>query len=242
MLVGYAGVVGGGASVVRATLMAVIYLLARQADHRGSPMNALAVAAALLLLASPSSVADVGFWLTFGATLGIMVGRRAGGPPAAGACVAARCRRRCCSRRSARNSRCSRSARSPSRASRSPASLLNFVAIPMMSVVQVAGMAAVPLSSLAWDAGADAAGFVAHLGAAGLVRSASLVDLAPWLTYRLPPPHALAIAGYYAAWAAWLAARATAAAASGPARCRVVRGDRPGRWPPRAAPGSWWSR
>ncbi len=219
-LTGYAGVVGGGASVARATLMAVIYLLARQADHRGSPMNALAVAAALLLLASPSSVADVGFWLTFGATLGIMVGieqagHRLPGPawlrlPAALFLA----------------SLCAELALFPVGAfafSRVTFAglLLNFLAIPLMSVVQIAGMVAV-LLSLAWGAGADAAGFVAHLGAAGLVRSASLVDLAPWLTYRLPPPHPLAIAAYYAAWAAWLAGRAAAAGVRARA-CRVVR-------------------
>ena len=43
----YAAVVGGGASVVRATVMAVIYLVARQAGHRSMPVNALAVTCAV---------------------------------------------------------------------------------------------------------------------------------------------------------------------------------------------------
>jgi competence protein ComEC len=223
-LVAYAGIVGGGASVVRATLMAVAYLLARQWDHRGAPLNALAAAGAVILVATPLAVTDAGFWLTFGATLGILAGMALAGPrlPRAGWL-------------------------------RAPATLfgaslfaelalfpvaalvfarvtfaglaLNFVAIPLMSVAQIAGMAVLPLSA-ASEGAADVAGLVAHVGAAGLVRSAELVDLAPWLTYRLPPPHWLSVAGYYAGWAAWVAARALNASdprgAAGRARARTA--------------------
>ncbi len=217
-LAAYAGMVGGGASVARATLMAVIYLLARQAGHRGAPLNALAVTAAVLLLASPSSVADVGFWLTFGATLGIMLGiELAGGRlprPAWLRLPAALLLTSVC----AELALFPVSALAFSRVTFAGL-LLNFIAIPMMSVAQIAGMAAVLLSGVSAGA-ADAAGLVAHLGAAGLVRSARLVELAPWLTYRLPPPHAVAVAAYYLGWAAWLAARAGAPAAC-PALQRV---------------------
>jgi competence protein ComEC len=213
-LAGYAGLVGGGASVARATLMAAIYLLARQAGHRGAPLNALAVAAALLLLASPSSIADVGFWLTFGATLGIMLGVDLAGR---------RLPRHAWLRLPAAlllTSVWAELALFPATAlafSRVTVAglALNFVAIPMMSVAEIAGMLAVLLSG-AWAGGADAAGFAAHLGATALVRSAGLVELAPWTTYRLPPPHVLVVVGYYAGWAGWLAARA-AGAPHGPA-------------------------
>jgi competence protein ComEC len=205
-LAGYAGLVGGGASVERATLMAAIYLVARQAGHRGAPMNALAVAAVVLLTAWPSAVADVGFWLTFGASLGIMLGVETAGSrlprrvwlrvPAALLLASA----------SAELALLPVSAAAFSRVTFAGLAL-NFIAIPMMTVVQVAGMASVALSP-AWEAGADAAGLVAHASATALVWSAGLVELVPWLTCRLPPPPALVVCGYYAGWAAWLGARA----------------------------------
>src|SRR2546428_843029 len=83
---------------------------------------------------------------------------------------------------------------------------LNFVAIPLMGVAQVAGMALVPAALVsAWLAGAI--GVVAHLGAAGLVRSAELVRFMPALTYRVAPPSWLALALYYlglaVGWTMW---------------------------------------
>jgi competence protein ComEC len=83
---------------------------------------------------------------------------------------------------------------------------LNFLAIPLMGVAQLAGMAVVPLAAVSWRLAA-AAGAVAHAGAAGLVASAGLVRFAPWSTYRLAAPSAIAVAVYYttlaAAWVLW---------------------------------------
>src|SRR3989441_1089350 len=70
-LVAYALLVGGGASVDRATLMAVVYFGARAFDQRSPPLNALAVVAALIVAADPLAIADPAFLLTFGATLAI---------------------------------------------------------------------------------------------------------------------------------------------------------------------------
>ena len=203
LLAAYAVVVGGGASVVRATAMAIVYLLARQADLRGSPLNALAVACALILLAAPDSVADVAFWLTFGATLGIMVGLGSARLPRswwlrapAGLLLTSL---------SAELALFPVGALVFSRVTFAGL-VLNFAAIPLMSVAQVAGMLVVALSRV-WPPAADLCGLVAHLGAAGLVGSAGLLEFAPWLSYRLPPPHWTAMAGYYAGWAVWLAAR-----------------------------------
>jgi competence protein ComEC len=84
--------------------------------------------------------------------------------------------------------------------------LLNFAAIPLMTLVQVSGMMVVPLDA-AWPAAAHLAGRAAHLAAEGLVESARLLDVAPWLSYRLPPPHPAAVAVYYSAWAAYLGTR-----------------------------------
>ena len=72
-LVAYAKVVGGGASVDRATLMAVVYFGARAFDQRSPPLNALALVAGLLVATDPLSIADPAFLLTFGATLAIVL-------------------------------------------------------------------------------------------------------------------------------------------------------------------------
>src|SRR6185503_11715105 len=72
VLIVYARFVGGGASVDRATLMAVVYFGARAIDQRSPPLNALAVAAASLAAADPLSVVEPAFLLTFGATLAIL--------------------------------------------------------------------------------------------------------------------------------------------------------------------------
>jgi ComEC/Rec2-related protein len=72
VLTAYGYFVGGGASVDRATLMAALYFAARAADLRSPPLNALAFVAACLLGAQPFSAVDPAFVLTFGATLAIL--------------------------------------------------------------------------------------------------------------------------------------------------------------------------
>ena len=203
VLTGYAFTVGGGASVVRATLMAVIFLAARLADHQGSALNALAVAGAIVFAAVPLSIFDVGCALTFGATLGILIG-------------ASRVMRAFPARWYLRWPLALLAASACAELALFPVSaraffrvtfaglILNFAAIPLMSVVQVAGMLVLPLAAVHASA-ASAAGWVAHVAAEGLIRTASLVEWAPWLSYRLPPPHAAWLVVYYAGWCAWLA-------------------------------------
>jgi competence protein ComEC len=198
-LVLYGALVGGGASVDRATLMAVVYFAARAADQRSPPLNALALAAALLVAVQPFSIVDPAFILTFGATLAILI--VAGSIPrtlprwvfAIVSLFIA--------------SAATEAALFPAGAmffSRVTFAglVLNFVAIPLMAVAQVAGMAIVPLT-LVWGQLADAAGFVAYLGAEGLVRSAELVRFAPALTFRVAPPSWWVVALYYVALVTW---------------------------------------
>src|SRR5206468_12052006 len=64
---------------------------------------------------------------------------------------------------------------------------LNFLAIPLMAVAQIAGMAVVPLALVSVRL-ASIAGLAAHIGAAGLVWSAHLIRVVPVLTYRIAPP------------------------------------------------------
>ncbi len=65
-----------------------------------------------------------------------------------------------------------------------------------MAIAQIAGMTAVVLSAIAEPAAA-AAGWLAHAGADGLVRSADLVDLVPVVAWRVGPPHWIALTAYY---------------------------------------------
>jgi competence protein ComEC len=92
--------------------------------------------------------------------------------------------------------------------------VVNLAAVPCMAVVQIAAMVTVAADGARLEPVAAASGWVAQLFAAGLVGSAGLVDLAPWLMWRIPPPQPLLVAGYYAALAAWLRTRTRPALAA----------------------------
>ena len=218
LLVWYAYVAGGGPSVTRATVMAAIYLSLRMIDQRTAPVHAMALTAAAVLIVSPLAIADVGFWLTFGATAAIVVGTtrvaegkgfwsaearsaRVEGLPVAGwlrapiLLVFA--------------SLCAEVVLMPIGAlvfqRVTLAGLaLNLVAVPCMAVVQVASMVTAALDAAGAATLAHAAGWVTHLSVRGLVDSAALVDFAPWLTWRVPSPSIGVVAAYYACVALWL--------------------------------------
>ena len=69
----YGSVVGGDPSVTRAVTVAVIVLGAEVMGVSATPLHVLGVAAAGILLADPLTAIDVGAWLSFGATLGILL-------------------------------------------------------------------------------------------------------------------------------------------------------------------------
>lgn len=69
----YAALAGASASVIRAAVMTDTYLLAVILDRRGDLLNSLALSALALLWWNPRFLLDVGFQLTFLATLGILV-------------------------------------------------------------------------------------------------------------------------------------------------------------------------
>jgi competence protein ComEC len=73
--------------------------------------------------------------------------------------------------------------------------LLNLLAVPLMTVAQVAGLVAVAAGSVEWIAGA--AGALAAVAAKGLVESARLVDVAPWLAVRVVAPSMVTVTLYY---------------------------------------------
>ncbi|HKB12839.1 MAG TPA: DNA internalization-related competence protein ComEC/Rec2, partial [Vicinamibacterales bacterium] len=227
MLLAYADFVGNGASVDRATVMAVVYLGARAVAHRTPPLNALAVTAALLVLIDPLAVADPAFVLTCGATLAILVVvpvvGEVGQVGRGNVMAHAHQRQRWTGWAVPHVVDAIRAAAlAMFAASLATEALLfpvgaivfsrvtfaglglNFLAIPLMALAQVAGMLVVVVGHVSMPA-AVIVGFVAHAGAAGLVRSAGLVRLAPFLAYRVAPPSWIVVAIYYASVVAWWA-------------------------------------
>ena len=223
LVVAYAEVVTAGASVWRATLMAALYLAARVFDHHSPPWHAMGVAAALVVCAKPLDVRDAGFILTFGATAALLeAARRLTARPDS---------RHGTSRRILATSSAPLrwliaslvasaaaeivllpvSASSFSRVT-SAGLVLNLVAVPLMSVVQIAGMVVSLLDHVGVIA--HPAAWSAHLAARGIVWSSTLVDVVPWLTTRVPPPPLALMLIYYGSLAAALLYRRAARAAA----------------------------
>ncbi len=204
-LVAYAELAGGGSSVSRATTMAVVYLGAMLLDQRTSAASALAVAASLILVDNPLALVDPGFLLTFGATIAIVLGV----PAFMSAVEGARLLRPALALLAA--SAAAEVALLPlgplffSRVTLAGL-LFNFAAVPLMSIVQIGGLAAVAITA-AVPPLAHWAGWVPHQAALGLVSSAALVHHVPWLTWRVPAPSLLLVALYYCGLVSLVSAR-----------------------------------
>jgi competence protein ComEC len=69
----YTFLVGAEASVVRAAIMGSLSIVALQAGRRTVALNTLAVVAAIMAFANPLVLRDVGFQLSFAATLGLVL-------------------------------------------------------------------------------------------------------------------------------------------------------------------------
>ncbi len=195
VLMAYAYVAGGGPSVVRATVMATIYLGLRLIDQRTAPLHAISLTLVAVLLATPLAIADVGLWLTFGATAAIVAGAAVLPLP---------------------THRWLRAPLTLLGASLSAEVVLmpivafvfqrvtiaglaaNLTAIPAMGVAQVAAMVTAAADAAGVPPVAATAGWVTHVGVWALLQSSSIVDAAPWLTWRVPAPSLILVVGYYA--------------------------------------------
>ena len=211
LLLVYGEIAGPAPSVSRAIGAAVLFFAARMWDHRGSALNALSIAAIGSVAAAPLCVLDAGFILSFGATAGLILGMPR---------LLPRSRRRVRGLR--RLSQSLRRAAAGVLAGTLCAELmllpvgatlfgrvtvagfvLNFAAIPLMTLVQVAGLG-VLTTPTSWAGGlalfvAGAAG-----GADGLLSSARLIDLAPWMSIRVATPAWPLLSVYYASVVALL--------------------------------------
>lgn len=201
-LCAYGRIVVPSPSVERAIVVAIIYLGARAVDHRGPPLNLLAVAGALGIAGAPLVLFDPGFLLSFGATLGILAAARRF------PVVGSRNRSRAVMMWDAVKALSWTTV--AAEAALLPIAavlfgritfagiLLNFVAIPLMSVLQAASLVALALAP-ASAAAASAPGYLAHLAATGIIESARLTDAMPWMARDVVSPSLWVVVGYYGA-------------------------------------------
>ncbi|MBM3310502.1 MAG: DNA internalization-related competence protein ComEC/Rec2, partial [Candidatus Aminicenantes bacterium] len=194
LLLVYALLVEGRSSVVRAVIMAAAFILGKLLWKDAPILNTLGLSALLILLLNPFQLFDLGFQLTFAATLGIIlffprlkkalprlplkVADMFGLSLAAQAAVLPLV------------------ARSFNRVIFSGL-FLNLIGIPLVGLVMAAGYVFLPLSL--------AAPFIARPAAAALtflvklfMASAHLMDGLPFLSYRIPTPSGAVVAAYFA--------------------------------------------
>ena len=193
---GYAA--GLAPSVLRATVAGMIYLAARAADHRGAALNALGVAAARGVRRRRRSACSIPASSSRSArpfAIVVAVRRLAPAPPASrasGRCdgvarlaqairTAAHGARR---RHAVRRDRAGASRRAAVRPRQPRRAGPEFRRDPadVDHPGRRAGRGA--LVRVASPIGGGAAGWIAHAGTVGLLRSAALVDVAPWLVHR----------------------------------------------------------
>jgi competence protein ComEC len=208
----YAQVTVAGPSVWRATLMAILYLTARVLDHRTAVWQAASTAAALMIVARPLDLRDPGFVLTFGATIALIEGARRASRIVPAHRIRAWVFGSVIASLAVELALLPVAAQLFSRVT-SAGLLLNLIAVPMMGIAQVAGLVVVAFDSV--SVGGGVAGWIAYVAADTLVGSARLVDVAPWLTARVPPPGVTVVLTYYVALAMALFGRSVVARSTG---------------------------
>jgi len=205
VVVGYGQVVSSEASVVRAVLAAVVYLLLRLVGLPPRPLNLLAIVAVLCVVWKPLTVLDVGAWLSFGATFGLIVVLPRLLAAVRGPDFIARGWRRVWD-----GARAAVLATVAAEIMILPVTagvfsrvgiaglLLNLTAIPAMVVAQFAGLVLCVVAPLSATL-AGLAAVVAHWATVVLLGSSGALDIAPWLSWRVPPTSLWWVACYYAA-------------------------------------------
>jgi competence protein ComEC len=189
----YAAFVGGDVPIVRAALMTVVVALGRALDFDADLGNLVGLAGGVLLIARPSSVFDVGFQLSFGATLGLVMltGRIVAWLPRLPLRLDA----------ALAGSLAAQVPLVPFVAAHfhrlTPAALLlNLLAIPLSTAVLLSGFAVLFLAKV--PPLAEAAGQLAWWMAHALLHSADPVSALPGLAPRVVSPDLLAVLLYLA--------------------------------------------
>ena len=194
VVMAYGWLVGGDPSVVRSVTAASVYLLMSLGALAPAAIDVLGVVSLLVIAWSPLTVIDVGAWLSFGATFSIIL-------------CAERFFVRARARTSSRSSWIRRlwvaaialgASTLAAEVALMPVSAsvfarvgiaglaLNFIAIPAMAIVQIAGMLVLLLAP-AWTSGASGAAWIVHGAATALTESARLAEIIPGGSWRAPP-------------------------------------------------------
>ncbi len=184
----YAAFVGGDIPVVRASFMAAVLLAGRALDLDADLANLLGLAALVLLVHRPSNVTDVGFQLSFGATLGLLLLT----PPLAAGLprLPLGAERALCASLGAQLALLPLLATHFHRLA--PLGLLlNLVAVPLASAVLLAGFLVLVCAALLPALGGPA-GNLAWVAAHALLQSSELGLVSPILDPRMPAPSLLA--------------------------------------------------
>lgn len=191
-LIAYALFVEGRPSVFRATLMALVYLAGRLLWRDAPPLNSAAFSGLVLLIANPFSLFDIGFQLTFAATLSIILFAprlmhllprlplRAGEMTAVSTAALAGV--------------LPLVARHFNRVTFSSIPL-NLAAVPLVAAIMLAGFLFIPLSFIAPFAAGLAASLLEILIPLFLKLSGTLGGAAPF-SYRVPTPGWPVLVGY----------------------------------------------
>ncbi len=194
-LVFYTVLVEGSPSVLRATLMTLAFLGGRLLWKDVHVLNTIAASAFALLLVNPASLFDIGFQLTYAATLTIILFM----PP-----LLARLPRLPLKITELAGMSATAAlgaspivARSFNRVAFSSL-ILNFPAIPLVGLVMGVGYAFLPFAAVFPGAAAPPAALLRLLVAAFALVSHSL-DAFPFLSIRVPTPPAWVLWGYYLA-------------------------------------------
>jgi competence protein ComEC len=193
-LVFYTVLVEGSPSVLRATLMTIAVLVGRLLWKDVHVLNTIAGSAFALLLANPFCLFDIGFQLTYAATLTIILFmpplvRRLPRWPFKLSELAAMSG-------AAALGAAPLIARSFNRVAFSSL-LLNFPAIPLVGVIMGVGYAFLPFAAVAPGAAGPPAAVLKILVSVFSLISHSL-DAFPFLSVRVPTPPSGLVAGYYA--------------------------------------------
>ena len=207
-VVAYGSIVSPDPSVTRAVAAASVYLAAGLAGLIPRPVHVLLVVAGGLAVVDPLCTIDVGAWLSFGATLGILLLT-----PRLLAWLFGLAGRQSSPGRRVLRGICAMVAASiAAEAVLLPIAaavfgrlsvaglLLNVVAVPAMAVLQASGLVVAAAAGV-WPGAAAIASTVVRVSADALLESARLVDLLPWLSWRVPPTPLAWTVLYYGAGA-----------------------------------------
>jgi competence protein ComEC len=192
-LVFYTVLVEGSPSVLRATLMTLAFLAGKLLWKDVHVLNTIAASAFVLLLANPSSLFDIGFQLTYAATLTIILFT----PPLLKRLprLPLKTTELVCLSVTAALGAAPIIARSFNRISLSSL-VLNLAAIPLVGAIMAVGYVYLPFAA-AFPAAAGPPAVLLGFLVGLFSRISHSLDAFPFLSFRVPTPRPGILAGYF---------------------------------------------